>query len=118
MINIEKYIFTIQNYPDDGKHQECKIGLPFEIRKGEDGYFWVDKNGKEQSYNIFKSDKIDSRWIVHLDKNSYINPSLNKIFEIKVNKDLDKIIDYCVFIYVKSCKLEIKRLQNEILRYK
>jgi len=115
MKDIEKSFFTIPNYPDDGNHIECEIELPFEIRKGEDGYFWNDKNGKERSYNIFKSDKIDDRWIVHLTEDA--NKSLQQIFEIKVNKSLDKIIDYCITVYVKSLKMEIKRINKELIKY-
>jgi len=112
MKTIRKSIFTIPNYPDNGKHQECEIGLPFEIRKGEDGYFWTDKKGKEKSYNIFKGDKIDNRWIVHLTEDA--NKSLLKIFEIKMNKDLDKIIEYCVNLYIRSLKMEILRITKEL----
>lgn len=115
IIAIKKSIFVIKDYPDDGKHLECDIGLPFEIRKGEDGYFWIDKHGKEKSYNVFKGGKIDDRWIVHLTKKA--NPSLMKIFEIKINKDLDKIIDYCVQLYIKSLKMEIARLTKELKSY-
>jgi hypothetical protein len=109
---MEKTIYTITDYPDNGDHQECDIGLPFEIRKGEDGYFWTDKKGKKCSYNIFKSDKIDNRWIVHLTEDA--NKSLINIFEIKMNKDLNKIIDYCVSLYKKSLSMEIKRLTQEL----
>jgi hypothetical protein len=109
---MKKAIFTIPYYPDDGNHQECDIGLPFEIRKGEDGYFWTDKKGKEYSYNIFKGDKIDNLWIVHLTKDA--NKSLIDIFEIKTNKDLNKLITYCVSLYKKSLSMEIKRLTQEL----
>jgi len=94
-------ITTIKNYPDDGRHQECWINLPFQIRKGEDGYYWRDKKGKEHKYNLSKDiNKIDGRWIVNLEDDA--NYSLKQIFEIKVNKDLEKIIAYCVKLYLKS----------------
>ena len=41
-----------------------------------------------------------------------INPSLERIFYIMVDKDLDKIVDYCVEVYEKSLELEKKRLQE------
>ena len=107
------YIDTIANYPDDGKHQECFIDLPFQIRKGEDGYYYK-KKGKEYKYNMFKSEnKIDDRWICWIDSDKDgVTPSLVQIFEIQVNKDLDKVVDYCYDIYEKSLKLELKRLEK------
>lgn len=103
-------IDTIENYPDDGKHLECSIDLPFQIRKGEDGYYYK-KKGKEYKYNLFKGNKIDDRWICWIDRDELgVTPSLVKIFEIQVGKDLDKIVDYCYSIYEKSLQLELKRL--------
>lgn len=112
-MNIGKSIFCLKDYPDNGKHLECEIGLPFEIRKGEDGYFWTNKKGRECSYNM--GDRTDNRWIVHLTADA--NISLKKIFEIKMNKNLDKIITYCVNLYVKSLKMEIQRLTKELNNY-
>lgn len=105
------HITVIENYPDNGKHLECHIPLPFMIRKGEDGYYYRRK-GKEYKYNLFKGDKIDDRWIVHLDGRGChnISPSLERIFEIQVGKDLDKIVDYCFKIYRKSLNMEFDRL--------
>jgi len=112
-------IVPIKNYPDDGNHLECKIELPFMIRKGEDGYFYKDKKGLEKAYGYMKKKdgtydyKIDNRWIVHIDGDRWgINQSLKMIFEIQVNKDLDKIVDYCFKIYEKSLKLELKRFKK------
>ena len=103
------YITVIQNYPDDGNHLECHLPLPFIIRRGEDGYFYRDKKGKECKYNMFKGNKTDDRWIVHLYSRG-ISPSLEKIFEIHVSKDLDKIVDYCFKVYRKSLNMEFDRL--------
>jgi hypothetical protein len=103
-------IETLPNYPDNGKHLECYIDLPFNIRKGEDGYHWKDKKGNEHTYNLNKSGKVDERWIVHLSR--FCNTSLEEIFEIKVNKDLDKILSYCLRIYKKSLTMELKRIKN------
>lgn len=109
-------IETIKNYPETGKHQECYIGLPFQIRKGEDGYHYRNKKGAELKYNIYKSEtKTDKRWICHLTEEA--NESLNKIFEIKANKDLDTIIKYCVDKYKKSLELEMKRIKKELSLY-
>ena len=114
-------IKPIKNYPDNGKHLECKIDLPFLIRRGEDGYIYTDKNGVEKLYGMEKKKdgsyihKTDSRWIVHIDGNGNgkgINKCLEGIFEIMVNKDLDKIVDYCFKIYEKSLKLELLRLES------
>ena len=106
-------ITTITDYPDDGKHQECYIGLPFDIRKGEDSYQYIVK-GVKKMYNSSKStNKIDDRWIVHLEKGCG-NKSLKNIFEIKLNKDLNKIISYCRKIYMRSLEMEIKRIQTEL----
>lgn len=109
-------ITTIRNYPDNGKHQECHIELPFDIRKGEDGYHYKNKKGIELKYNLYKSKNItEKRWIVHLARQT--NESLERIFEVKTNKDLDKIIKYCVKIYEKSLKMEMKRLKKELSNY-
>ena len=106
-------ISTIKNYPDDGNHQVCEIGLPFCIRKGQDSYTYNDKNGKEKHYNNFKSaNKVDSRWICHLKENA--SESLSEIFEIKCNKKLEVIINYCVKTYIKSLKMEVKRIKLEL----
>ena len=105
-------IKTIENYPDDGKHLECFIPLPFQIRKGEDGYYWKDNKGNEHAYNIFEDEnRVDDRWIVHL-RPEELNPSLIKIFEIKVNKNLDEILKYCIDVYRKSLKMEMKRIDK------
>lgn len=106
------YITVIDNYPDNDKHLECHIPLPFQIRKGEDGYYYFDRKRVEHKYNIFKSeDKIDDRWIVHIDGDAPgANESLEKIFNIMVSKDLDKIVDYCFDVYEKSLQMELKRL--------
>lgn len=105
-------INTISDYPDNGKHMECEISLPFDIRKGEDAYEYTIK-GISKMYNVFKSEtKIDDRWIVHLKEQS--NESLEKIFEIKLNKDLYVILSYCKKIYIKSLKMEIKRIQLDL----
>jgi hypothetical protein len=106
------YVETIKNYPNDGNHLECFIDLPFQIRRGEDGYYYNDSKGVERKYNMFKTEnKVDNRWIVHIDdvKPGY-NQSLEKIFNIMVNKDLDKIIKYCIEIYEKSLTLELQRV--------
>ena len=109
-------ITTIRNYPEDGRHQECWIGLPFQIRKGEDGYYWTDNKGKEHKYNIYKNEnKVDERWIVHLKKDA--NKSLRRIFEIKVSKDLEKIVKYCVMLYMKSLEMETKRVKRKLSDY-
>lgn len=112
----EYCIKTIKNYPDNGKHQECWINLPFQIRKGEDGYYWTDNKGNEHKYNIFNDEnKIDQRWIVHLTEDA--NHSLENIFEINVSEDLDEIIRYCVRLYKKSLEMELKRLHDELGNY-
>lgn len=109
-------IYVIKDYPDDGNHLECDLSLPFQIRRGEDGYYYRDKKGIERKYNIYKGDKIDDRWIVHLHSNEGsedgLNPSLVKIFHIMVDKDLDKIIDYCFSVYEKSLRMELKRIEK------
>lgn len=117
-MEIEHVIQRLKDYPDNGKHQECVIDLPFEIRKGEDGYFWYEGD-VEKSYNFLKGDKIDQRWIVHIDNgHTKVNASLKAIFKIKLSRDLNVILKYCLNLYVKSLKLEKKRISEEILRYK
>lgn len=114
---MKQYIIeTIEDYPDNGSHQECYIGLPFEIRKGEDGYHYINRKGKELKYNIYKSEtKVEDRWICYLTEGA--NQSLESIFEVKVNRDLDVIIKYCVQKYKKSLKLEMKRINKELSLY-
>jgi len=115
-MDVQYNINTIQDYPDNGKHLECFINLPFQIQKGEDGYCYIDKRGIERSYNLFKTkDKIDDRWIVHLTEKT--NQSLNDIFEIKCHKDLAVIIKYCVKIYVRALKMELERMKTEFSNY-
>lgn len=117
---MKKEIVPLRHYPDNGDHQECFIGyFPFRITKGQDGYYYHDKNGNEKKYNLYKSGKIDKRWIVHLNEhceysNRNKNPSLDKIFEVKVNKNLDKIVEYCMAIYKKSLEMEIVRIAKEL----
>ncbi len=113
---IKHVIETLEYYPDNGKHLECLVDYPFQIRKGEDGYYYKDRKGKEHSYNIYKTDRTTNKWIVHLTEQA--NPSLVEIFDIKVNKDLDVILKYCVDIYKKSLKMEIKRLEKELKQIK
>lgn len=105
-------IETIKNYPNDGKHQECITTLPFEIRKGEDGYVYTDNNGVRKKYNMFKTEgKIDERWICHLA--GYTNQSLEEIFSIKVDKNLDVILKHCYKLYKTSLEMELLRIKNE-----
>lgn len=111
-----KDIYCLPTYPDDGNHLECDIGLPFEIRKGEDGYYYLQKSGKERKYNLPSYNKIDDRWIVNL-KGDKASPSLIQMFDIKVNRDLDKIIDYCVNLYKKSLVAELERIKKELKEY-
>lgn len=118
---------NLTNYPRDGKHMECFIYLEydsffkilrcFEIKKGEDGYWYNDKNGKEKTYNVFKSDKTDDRWIVNINKD-YASESLKDLFEIKVNKRLDIIIKYCINLYIKSLKMERESINIELESFK
>lgn len=110
---IEHSIFNLNGYPDDGNHQECFVDLPFRITKGEDPFFYKVK-GKEYNYN--KSGK-DQRWFCELSGN-YVSPSLEEIFEFKVHKDLNVILEYCRKMYTKSLKMEIKRLKQELEKYK
>lgn len=109
-------IYPIPRYPDDGNHVECWVDVPFdfpfEVRKGEDIYWYKDRKGKEKVYNGFKK-KIDDRWIVNL-REDEANPSLIEIFDIKVSKDLNKILKYCVGIYKKSLVMEQYRIQEEL----
>ena len=102
-------IRPLKDYPDNGKHLQCVLGnLPFEIRKGADGYYYM-VDDEEYSYNL---DGNDQRWIVHL--NLFANESLRSIFKVQVNESLDIIVDYCIEIYKKSLELEIKRLKKEL----
>lgn len=104
-------IITIKNYPDDGKHQVCNLDIPIVITKGEDPFHWIDNKGVEHLYGSYTG-KVDERWICYLygETRTGINPSLKKIWENKVNKDLDKIVDYCLKVYRKSLALEMDRL--------
>lgn len=57
--------------------------------------------------------KIDERWICHLTEQA--NEGLENIFEIKVSKDLDVIIKYCLMKYKESLILETKRLKKKLM---
>lgn len=112
---IEHSIYNIPEYPDNGNHQECFTDLPFRITKGEDRFPYRIK-GKEYQYN--KSGK-DQRWFCELVEGyiGILSPSLEEIFEIKVHKDLNVILEYCRKIYLKSLELERKRIISEINKY-
>lgn len=110
-MEIQKKFYRIKSYPDTGEHIECWINLPFLIRKGEDPFHYTIK-GKQHLYNSYKT-KVDDRWIVRV-KIVLANPSLIDIFEIKVDKNLDKIIGYCVKVYKKSLEMEIERMKKEL----
>lgn len=101
----------IKHYPDDDNHLECHLPLPFEIKRGGE----EDKRDVEAKNSLFKSETND-KWTVHLktgeNETHGINPSLKRIFRVKVNKNLNKIINYCFDIYEKSLELEKKRLEE------
>ena len=111
-MSLDFTIETLINYPDNGKHQFIKCDYPFNISKGHDGFFYTDHTGLEKKYNMSKGNKIDDRWILFLKKKA--SPSLKKIFKIKVNKDLGKVLEYCEKMYISSLKMEIKRLTAEL----
>ena len=114
---IERIITNLKTFPADGKHQDCWTGLPFYITKGKDMFYYIDKKSKERVYDKgMLKNKIDDRWIVFLKKEA--NPSLQKIFNIKVNKSLDVIIEYCIDVYKKSLQMEIIRLSKELKELK
>lgn len=101
-------IKTMKNYPEDGKHQEVVWDLPFEIRRGEDGY-WYTVDGKERTYNMGKT--TTSKWIVNLKSNA--SDSLKKIFKIRTALEYEKLIEYCIPLYKQSLQMEIVRLNKE-----
>lgn len=113
---IEHSIYNLKDYPDDGNHQECFMDLPFKVTKGEDAFIYTIKE-KEYTYN--KSGN-DQRWFCNLkyELDFYVSPSLEEIFEFKVHKDLNIILEYCRKLYVKSLKMEIKRSKQELKKYK
>lgn len=121
--NISIDIYNLPRYPDNGKHQECSIyfrdrkptSLPFEIKKGEDGYHYR-VNGKEKKYNLREDGEVSQTWIVHLSSCSMSlpNESLEEIFEPKENKSLVNIIQYCIDIYKKSLMMEVIRINKEL----
>ena len=106
-------IRNIRIYPDDGKHQEYITKLPFTILKGVDP-FRYSSNGKDMYYNDEKKwgNRVDNRWIALT--NASANPSLKFIFKAKLSKDIDKVLEYCKKTYLKSLKLELKRIEKEI----
>jgi len=106
MKTLDYYITTIDGYPDNGKHLQCNVLEPFCIRKGEDGYTYLAKNGSKKNYNL--GNQISEMWICNLKDNSSV--SLEKIFEIKTSKSLVKILEYCLKTYLKSLNMEIKRI--------
>lgn len=108
-------IVTLKNYPDNGKHQRCETIYPFDISKGMDGFYYNNSKGEEQKYNMFVSEKIDERWIAFVEKKA--SPSLKKIFKTKLHKDLNVILEYCDKLYIRSLKMEIKRLRKELKEF-
>lgn len=113
-------IINLWQYPEDGKHQECLIDLPFKITKGADSFIYYEKNS-DKDYKIYNSaekwvNKVDNRWIAI--PNSDANFSLKEIFVIKPNKNLDKVISQCEKCYIRSLEMEIKRIKKELSKYK
>lgn len=118
--NISINIDSLPRYPDNELHQECFIYLPgnilpFEMRKGEDGYHY-HTNGKEKKYNLREDGEVSQNWIVHLSSCSLSlpNKSLRDIFEIKESKSLVEIIRYCIDLYKKSLAMEVIRINEEL----
>ena len=113
-------ITTIEHYPDDGNHQQCNVDEPFCIRKGEDGYTYKDKNGISKEYNLryTKTGKfiLSKNWICHLTEGA--SESLQEIFNIRENRNLDVILKYCTKLYIRSLKLEIERINMELKQFK
>ncbi len=102
-------IKNLKTYPQDGKHQECIIaGLPFDISKGRDSYTYLNKKGKETWYG--GPSKTSDKWICHLTEQA--NNSLFEIFEIEQSKDLDKLVNYCIDLYIKSLSMEIQKVNK------
>lgn len=101
-------IINIPNYPKDGNHQEVLWDLPFEIRKGEDGYYFT-VDGKGHTYNMGKTPT--TKWIVNLKPNA--SDSLKKIFKIRTAFECEKLIEYCIPLYKQSLQMEIRRLIKE-----
>ena len=99
---------TIENYPDDGNHLEYITDLPFYIRVGEDGYYYYE-DGVEKKYNL--GNKTTKTWICHLKKEA--NGSLKAIFKVKTGK-METLVKYCEKLYLKSLRMEIKMLKDEI----
>ena len=89
---IDYSISKLWDYPDNGKHQETKMDLPFfEIRKGEDEYHY-SQDGKEYKYNSCKN--VTKMWIINLIDNP--PDFLSDNFKIKTSKDHEKLIDYAL----------------------
>jgi len=105
------HIQNIPNYPLNGNHLECVIEMPFAIYKGVDPFWYTDKNGKEHKYG--GKTHPDKRWVCGL-RPSGGNVILESIFYIKAHKDLDKILAYCKKKYIKSLKMELKRIEKEV----
>ena len=112
-MKIEKHITNLETYPQNGKHQKCIVdGLPFYFTKGENPFYWEDKNGKIYQYNNYTDpNKVDERWVIFIDeKKSALY--IRKNFEIKANKDLDKLIAYGIKLYKKTLIFEIKKFNK------
>ena len=110
---IKRRIGNLKNYPQDGNHLECYTSLPFNITKGQNGFYYMDSKGNEKTYNKYKSDEvIEKRWIAELKPNP--NKELEKLFFIKCSTNLDLVIDYCTKIYIKSLELQLKNIREEL----
>ena len=104
-------IIHLESYPKDGNHMRCLIDLPFDITKGRDGFSYTDKKGNRLYYNNKKH--TDTRWIILLASDDRgVNKSLSKIFEPRCSYNIDIILKYAHYIYRKSLKLEVQRLNS------
>ena len=110
-MQLTREIRNIKGFPEDGKHLECLLGdLPFHIRKGHDTFMYHDK-GKWKHYG--RKD-YDNRWMCELKHSLKCNQSLNQIFKRKLSKNLDSLIKYCTKIYLRSLKMEQRRIEKEL----
>ena len=113
-------ITNLEDYPDDGNHQQCNVHKSFCIRKGEDGYTYINKDGVKKKYNMRYNKKNNlvstKNWICHLTEDA--SESLREIFDVRESKSLDVILKYCTRLYIKSLKLEIKHMKEELKQFK
>ena len=91
-------IKPLRNYPDNGKHLYVSWNIPVMIAKGEDTWFYMDKNKEKETKSYL--------WVVY-EYETFID------IKTKQFKDVEDAIAYAVKHYKKYLLAELKKLEEK-----